>query len=101
MKTCSLFLTCSANICPLDPDRHLRNWFPGEDVCRHRDQKDVPFVRRQKKINRYRPEGIEDKPLDVQYLTDTAPVKRILTDEQRKAQVERLRAFRFTSRKVG
>lgn len=105
MEDCNLFLTCSANICPLDPDKHLRNWFPGEDVCRARAMKDVPFIRRQRKINRTRPQGLEDQALTVDYLTATAPVKRILTEEQKerlrdmgKVARERLAALRNAQR---
>jgi hypothetical protein len=100
MKTCSLYLTCSANLCPLDPDKHLRNWFPGENICRAKAFQQEPFVRRQKKINKYRPEGLEDKPLKVDYLTETAPVKRTLSPEHQAKLLEHGKRHRFQKQDV-
>lgn len=30
---CPRFNICSANVCPLDPDKRQRNFIPGESVC--------------------------------------------------------------------
>jgi len=32
-RECPSFGKCSANICPLDPEQHLRTHVKGEDVC--------------------------------------------------------------------
>jgi len=32
-RECPSFGKCSANICPLDPEQHLRTYVKGEDVC--------------------------------------------------------------------
>lgn len=49
MTDCKHFETCSAPICPKDPDSvRFCAWFPGEDICILRD---VPaWVKRQRRI---------------------------------------------------
>ncbi|MFH1231971.1 MAG: hypothetical protein V1709_10800 [Planctomycetota bacterium] len=32
-RECPSFGKCSANVCPLDPEQHLRTHIKGEDVC--------------------------------------------------------------------
>jgi hypothetical protein len=62
----------------------------GEAVCHRSDFRQLPWIRRQRKLNRTRPGGLEGTALHVAYLTETAPVKRVLTEEQRANLVERM-----------
>lgn len=34
MRECPRYSSCSANICPLDPDWSIRGHVPGDEVCR-------------------------------------------------------------------
>jgi len=83
MTECRCFLTCSAPLCPLDPEINKRSWFVGEEVCPDREHKGEPWIKRQRKLNRTAPVSLMDHPLDVDYLTRTAPKKRILSPEHR------------------
>jgi len=55
-KDCKFFHTCSASLCPLDPDLSKRIWLPEEsnteEICRNTDFADLQFVITQKKIRR-------------------------------------------------
>ncbi|MBZ5672299.1 MAG: hypothetical protein LAO04_21580 [Acidobacteriia bacterium] len=52
-KDCPYFNTCSAPICPEDPES-LTNcaWFPDEETCHRRDLKGRAWITRQRKIAR-------------------------------------------------
>lgn len=83
MQDCPQYRTCNANLCPHDPDIDKRSWFLGEDVCRVREHKAMPMIRRQRQLNRLRPAKYMETPLSPSWLSATARVKRVLTDEQR------------------
>ena len=55
-KDCKFFHTCSASLCPLDPDVSKRIWLPEEndtyEICRNPEFADLQFVITQKKIRR-------------------------------------------------
>jgi len=55
-KDCKFFPTCSASLCPLDPDVSKRIWLPEEgdteEICRNTDFAGLQFVITQKKIRR-------------------------------------------------
>jgi len=55
-KDCKYFHTCSASLCPLDPDVSKRIWLPEEsdteEICRNTDFAGLQFVITQKKIRR-------------------------------------------------
>jgi len=55
-KDCRFFHTCSASLCPLDPDVSKRIWLPEEndtyEICRNPEFADLQFVITQKKIRR-------------------------------------------------
>jgi len=91
MRGCHNYLTCNANICPLDPDLDKRAWFIGEDVCNRKDLFSLPMIRRQKQLNRKKPREYVDKPLDAKWLTGTAPKRRLLSEERRSALAENMR----------
>jgi hypothetical protein len=91
MKNCQNSPTCNANICPLDPDIEKRSWFIGEDVCIRKDFAAIPMIRRQKQLNRKKPREYLDKPLYAEWLTCTAPKKRVLSQEHRSALAENMR----------
>lgn len=99
-KDCSHFQSCSCNICPLDADRAKRTWIPGEEVCHKKEFQAEPYIRRMWKLNRTRPLRYEGKALSYDELVETAPVKRVLSDEQRAEATERLAKYRKTSEKV-
>jgi len=55
-KDCKFFHTCSASLCPLDPDVSKRIWLPEEndtyEICRNPEFAGLQFVITQKKIRR-------------------------------------------------
>jgi hypothetical protein len=92
---CSHFEFCSCNICPLDPDKAKRNWIPGEEVCHRSEFKHEPYIVRMWKLNRTRPLRYESQALSYDFLVETAPVKKVMTDEQKAQAAERLKAYQF------
>jgi len=55
-KDCKYFHTCSASLCPLDPDVSTKIWLPEEndteEICRNPEFAGLQFVITQKKIRR-------------------------------------------------
>lgn len=52
-KGCRFFDTCSAPICPEDPESLVHcAWFPDEEVCKRADYAGVSWIKRQKRIAR-------------------------------------------------
>jgi len=55
-KDCKFFHSCSASLCPLDPDVSTKIWLPeecdSEEICRNPEFADLQFVITQKKIRR-------------------------------------------------
>ena len=55
-QNCKYFHTCSASICPLDPDVSTKIWPPEEsdteEICRNNEFAGLQFVITQKKIRR-------------------------------------------------
>jgi len=53
-KDCKFFHTCSASLCPLDPDISKRIWLPEEndteEICRNPEFAGLQFIKTQKKI---------------------------------------------------
>lgn len=43
---------CSAPLCPLDPASMRQVWYPGEEICKHRDHLKTTLIRQQKKIQK-------------------------------------------------
>lgn len=89
-SSCKYFISCNANLCPLDQEIGLRSWFIGEDVCKSKDHAKDPMIRRQKQLNRLRPQKYIDKPLLADWLKATAPQKRILSPEEKAERIARL-----------
>ena len=48
---CKYFDSCSAPICPLDPDsmKHAI-WYPDEEICRNEEFKDLLWIENMRKI---------------------------------------------------
>lgn len=42
---CPKFISCSATICPLDPDWNLRSYLDGERVCRYLTEYSKPTAK--------------------------------------------------------
>lgn len=70
---CKHFISCSANLCPLDPDLALRSWFIGEEICRLKMHADLPMARRQKQLNRRQPKEYLERPLSARWLISSNP----------------------------
>ena len=87
---CKHFLTCNANLCPLDQDMAWRSWFIGEDVCKFKEHKDLPMIRRQKQLNRLKPAKYAESLLFSDWLTRTAPQKILLSPEEKAERLARL-----------
>jgi len=55
-KDCKYFHTCSASLCPLDPEVSKKVWLPEEsdteEICRNQEFASLQFVITQKKIRR-------------------------------------------------
>jgi len=53
-KDCKYFHTCSASLCPLDPDISKRIWLPKEsdtaEICRNTEFVGLQFIKTQRKI---------------------------------------------------
>jgi len=88
-------LTCSAPLCPLDPELAKRSWTIGEEVCTRSEHKEEPWIRRQKKLNRVRPASLMGQTFTTEYLTSTAPQKRTLSPEHRARLREFGRRYQF------
>jgi hypothetical protein len=95
METCRKFKKCNANLCPRDPDIHLRTWFVGEKVCLFSQYQDLPLVQRQRQLNRRKPASMMEKRLTYDYLVKTAPRKRILSESHKAQLLEAARRHRF------
>jgi hypothetical protein len=48
--TCTLFESCLAPLCPLDPASLKGIWYPDEEICRSRSQGGRPWIRSQRRI---------------------------------------------------
>lgn len=89
-SSCKHFISCNANLCPLDQEIRLRSWFIGEQVCKSKDHARDPMIRRQKQLNRLRPQKYIDKPLSAEWLIASAPQKRLLSPEEKAERLARL-----------
>ncbi|MCK8604412.1 hypothetical protein [Desulfoferrobacter suflitae] len=89
---CKHFRSCSANLCPLDPELARRSWTIGEEICRCKAHRDLPMIRRQKQLKRLKPQKYLDKLLTAQWLMKTAPRKRSVSAQQRQKLVDRLKS---------
>ena len=50
---CTIFDTCEAPLCPLDKESLEQGlWYPDEEVCKARKFQTLPWVRRQKRIQK-------------------------------------------------
>jgi len=53
-KDCKYFHTCSASLCPLDPDVSTKIWLPEEndteEICRNPEFAGLQFIKTQRKI---------------------------------------------------
>ncbi len=47
---CTLFESCLAPLCPLDPSSLKGIWYPDEDICRSRSQGGRPWIKAQRRI---------------------------------------------------
>ena len=47
---CTLYETCLAPLCPLDPSSLNGIWYPDEEICRSRSQGNRPWIRSQRRL---------------------------------------------------
>ncbi len=47
---CTLFESCLAPLCPLDPSSLRGIWYPDEEICRSRTQGNRPWIRAQRRL---------------------------------------------------
>lgn len=47
---CSLFESCSAPLCPLDPSSLKGVWYADEEICRCHSQGNRPCIRAQRRL---------------------------------------------------
>jgi hypothetical protein len=47
---CSLFESCSAPLCPLNPSSLNGVWYPDEEICRSRSQVNRPWIKAQRRL---------------------------------------------------
>ena len=100
MEQCPGFETCSAPLCPRDPQLELKTWFLDEDICRSLQYRQSPLVRRQRQLKRRMSKEFSGKQLTAEFLIETAPVKRTLSPERKAELVERLEPFRFAKKEA-
>lgn len=50
MNSCSKFESCSAPLCPLDPEIAKRVWYSEEDVCHYNKHR---WIKKQKSIQKH------------------------------------------------
>jgi len=48
-EECKMYEVCEAPFCPLEPNS-LIIWYAGEEICRDRDHKNLPWVQAQRKL---------------------------------------------------
>ena len=48
-EKCKMYEVCEAPFCPLEPNS-LIIWYAGEEICRDRDHKNLPWVQAQRKL---------------------------------------------------
>jgi len=49
---CTLYESCLAPLCPLDPSSLKGIWYPDEEICRSRSQGNRPWIRAQRRLAR-------------------------------------------------
>ena len=92
MHTCPRFDRCSAPLCPLDPDLHMRDgWWTDEAICRHQGFQQLPMIRKQRRLARLakRKGTVGDGFYSVGRLTETKamPQKRSQTRSGQKVAI--------------
>ena len=104
-KTCKYFESCSAQLCPMEPEETNNNysWFPDEEICRKR--KDLPvWVKQQRKIAK----KVSSENLDYYFTLDmvkipfrvTASVKGLDPNKDLKDEPRLLKAWLKTHKGV-
>lgn len=80
-QDCARFDSCNSPLCPLVDPAHLARlaWFPDEDVCPVQAHGSIPFVQRQKKIQKATRRSPDVGCFDVAMLTPDYIVKSGIT----------------------
>jgi len=56
-STCTLFESCVAPLCPLDPTSLKGVWYADEEICRSRTYANIAWIKAQRKIGRVGAKG--------------------------------------------
>jgi len=92
-ENCPKFNTCSAPLCPLDPELKKRIWFWDEPICRNPEFKNLRWIKKQKSIQKRRTKSWLNRPITIIDLI-RASRPRKLSPEERKRRAEQLQAIR-------
>ena len=95
METCRYFISCSANICPRDPDVHLRSWLTDEDICRVRKFQHLPVIQSQRKLKKMHSKDLQTKYFKYDGLLKLAPKKRVLSAEHKASLLAAAKKHQF------
>ena len=117
---CKFYELCETPICPLDTENLKIIWYPGEEICRDRNHKNLPWVQAQRKLAKVAPAGYftlemlnrnciiktgmlgldpdkEERP-QLQLWLKNHPAKQETTDEDRKKRTAHLKKHQFTEK---
>jgi hypothetical protein len=100
IQPCPSFESCSAPICPLECAIYHRKWYIGEDICTLQEHRGLPFIQRQRKLNRLRPPSLMGKLFTFAKLVKTAPKKRKLSPEHKAKLLEAAKRHQFAPKPV-
>ena len=92
-KECPKFDTCSAPLCPLDPELKKRIWYWDEPICKNKKFQKLRWIKKQKSIQKRKFKSWLKKPITIIDLI-RASRPRKLTPEERAKIGERLKRGR-------
>ena len=118
-EECKMYEVCEAPFCPLESNSQII-WYAGEEICREREHKRIPWVQAQRKLTKVAPAGYftlemlnrnciiktgmlgldpdkEERP-QLQLWLKNHPAKQETTDEDRKKRTEHLKKHQFTEK---
>jgi len=118
-EECKMYEVCEAPFCPLESNS-LIIWYAGEEICREREHKSLPWVQAQRKLAKVDATGYftlamlkqdcfikagiqgldpdkEERP-QLQLWLKNHPAKQETTDEDRKKRTEHLKKHQFTGK---
>jgi hypothetical protein len=98
MERCGLFLKCSANLCPLDPDLKIRVWYADEDICRSHIYGKHRWIKKQRSIQRRKTKSWFGHPVTQDDLF-AASRKKVLSEKHLQELKDRMTNIRLLKTK--